>query len=285
MGRGEIVTGLAGAIVCVVTRGTQFVSLQDATERALWVKTWATQFDAMTIAYQRLTDDGIDVQAVIMQVPNTDDVGNFQYGSRTFASLFPPGVSTGIPSWIQPLRITDTQPNEHTQLLPLVDPVNSEDTPQVGRMPTTQAYVDLFDDRQIATDTSFAFLSKFGQPPSDWLISADLNVRNRFITRRFGTRESGLIALGMSNETAKHIKIQSIDGRAGQYLVHNNMLIKAIRAVRKHFGTATEVSEYSQFGYDVSDGPQPEAVLQFDTMWGAMARQLERVAVLSGVTP
>ena len=278
-------SGLAGAVVCVVTRGRQHSSVGDSLD------TWHRQYAEMLAAYQRLVDASIDVEVTLMQVPNSDDEvfpgGEFPEG-REFSKLVPDDPALAVP-WpqVKLRRIFKTEGSVFADRLLTGIPSGNGDGLRIGRMPSTINYTDLFDER-LAPEftTNPGFLTTHGHPPKDFLICVDRNVVNPFITRPFGSREAGIVALGMSNETLKWITREGavLPGGISQNIVANNMLIEAIRAVRRHFGTVTEASEFYQYGYFVgSDGQRPVSQLSYDTVYGAIARQLDRVAVLNGI--
>lgn len=268
---------LSGALVCVAVRNTPYTGLG---WRDFWEEEWAT----LQAAYDRLLEplaEGetgpqqplLDLRIILLHLATGGDV-DFVLNPYT-GELEPPyesAVGPGAGDFVEYVRA----PN-----FPFTILHSSSLLPRKrGSVPNTWTYTLLFDDRAEPGDTSNAYVPRFGHPPRDFLICVDTGIANIL-----DWPARGAVALGLSNDTRKPLAPDSPGFVVDNQSYKNDMLGEAVRAVRDHYGTATEISEFSHTGYvvETENESEPVAVQKRDSALGALARMLDRVAVLNGL--
>lgn len=262
---------LSGALVCAVTREASRV--ED-------VELWDAHRSDLQAAYDRFVIPGTDppelradLRVVLLHLsPGGDD---FSPG----VTNWPSAVVGAVPDFVEIVaedQFVKSTPTEFS----FREAIR-------GFVPMTQTYTRLFDIRQDGDDHRDSYMHRFGHPPKDFLICADKTIVNNLRVRG-RWKGHGLTALGLSNGTLRNVMkpaqfgaLESFD----KHLHREDMLIQAIFAVRDHFGTATEVSEFSPIGRVVDQPGTVDAVEveKHDTVYAALARMLNRVFVMLGL--
>lgn len=274
--------GLSGAIVCAMSRALQSPVAAESK--------WVADANELVAAHAALPPMDLDVFILWLHQGGTPlrETPDPQTGLHgTYNPII--GPSAGVPPlpFLRFRRVEILQPSIRSS--------GSREGSDPGWAPVTTEYTDLFDDRREPSDQSQAFVPTYGHPPKNWLLCADDSILNRHDVRGGGAT-NGLTALGMSNRTLKGIAKTDANGNFywwDQQRTRNNHLIEAIRAVNIHFGTATEVTEFKQVGLELGqvvnpDGTEenqathiPAGLVRSNTIYGALARQLRRLAELS----
>lgn len=268
---------LSGAIVATVSRSAQ-LGIGDVEHEAQW----HADFNQLLTAYEVVKD--LDLRIVMIHLAKGGVP--FLFGTDTHDSMIPREFDNLLPSWLLTQRVVNVDgiKNAGGSAFP------SQLDPLPGWVPDHTAYTHQFDNRTSPGGFSNVFVPKFGHAPKDFLICADTGILNEFDLRIAGSIvfAQGLVALGISNDTVKLMVKREGPGFTGvdNQGFKNNAFRIAISAIKMKFETPTESCEFSQRGYvlGIDDEGRPEAKLKFDTVFGAMARQLERVAELNGLT-